>query len=874
MQHEAVIDVATVLESARWGDQNVPGGATTNPFTRNVAFMNELNWMKTNYFAVRSGIVLDQIRNGALFPYPSGVLAPSFNQFGGNVSRGFNLTMSAPLGTIYYTTNGDDPRVMYSGAIASAALTYTGPLVLNQSVTVNARALNGTTWSPLVAATFSVAQPLIPICFTEINYDPPGGSEYEFLELKNILSIPADLSGYSFSSAITYVFPPGSIVAPNAIIVLAASDNPSAWTNHYPGVAVFGYYSKHLGNSGDTVALADASGHTVISVTYWPAPTNGWSDAHHGSSLEINDLNGDPNDPANWHASSVSNSISGGTPGTLSATPPAGAVQINEIMAQNNSVLTNGGTTPDWIELANASNNAVSLAGWSLSNDSNARKFVFPAGTNISAGGFLLVFCDSQTNAPGLHSGFSLSSANGETLFLYDAKTNRVDAITFGPQVANLSVGRVSGAWQLTQPTPLAPNQAAALGAAASLNINEWMASSLPGQSDWFELYNPSSLPVSLKGLYLGTSNHIFQIKSLSFVPPGGFVQLIADGNPGANHVDFKLQAAGDSIFLYDQFGSGLASITFGQQPAGISQGLLPDGSSNIVFFPGSASPGASNYVVSVGGTAVQLNEIMARNDSAVVNPCGNYSDWIELYNPGSTATNLSGMSVSVNQMAPGQWVFPAGTTIAAGGYRVLWCDGARIATTNLQANFNIGSSLDGNNGSVYLFNPAGQVVDYVEFGFQISNQSIGRIAGNWCLLATNTPGAVNSAAAALGAPGNVRINEWMASPSSGNDWFELYNLDPLPVSLGGCYLSDDPSFAGQGKFQIAPLSFIPGKGWIKWDADGHPSNGRNHVNFQLNASGEPILFYDPNFFLIDAVYFSAQQTDVSQGLLGDRTHE
>jgi hypothetical protein len=95
-----------------------------------------------------------------------------------------------------------------------------------------------------------------------------------------------------------------------------------------------------------------------------------------------------------------------------------------------------------------------------------------------------------------------------------------------------------------------------------------------------------------------------------------------------------------------------------------------------------------------------------------------------------------------------------------------------------------------------------------------------------------------------------------------------LYNLDPLPVSLGGCYLSDDPSFAGQGKFQIAPLSFIPGKGWIKWDADGHPSNGRNHVNFQLNASGEPILLYDPNFSLIDAVYFSAQQTDVSQGRL------
>src|ERR1039457_5122563 len=109
-------------------------------------------------------------------------------------------------------------------------------------------------------------------------------------------------------------------------------------------------------------------------------------------------------------------------------------------------------------------------------------------------------------------------------------------------------------------------------------------------------------------------------------------------------------------------------------------------------------------------------------------------------------------MSLSVNQWTPGQWVFPTGSTIAAGGYLFFLLGRHRNAKTNLQSNFNIGSSLDGNNGSVYLFNPAGQVVDYVEFGFQISNQSIGRIAGNWCLLGTNTPGAGSSAAAALGA--------------------------------------------------------------------------------------------------------------------------
>lgn len=207
MQREALIDAATVLESARWGDQNIPGGATSNPFTRNVAFMNELNWMKTNYFAVRSSIVLGQLITGALYPSSSGVQAPAFNQFGGNVSPGFNLTMSAPLGTIYYTTNGDDPRVMYSGAIASAALTYTGPVVLNQSVmTVNARALNGTTWSPLTAATFT---PLVSF----VNYASPGSvytQNFDALPNPGAASVntanPVTINGVTYSLANPYDF--------------------------------------------------------------------------------------------------------------------------------------------------------------------------------------------------------------------------------------------------------------------------------------------------------------------------------------------------------------------------------------------------------------------------------------------------------------------------------------------------------------------------------------------------------------------------------------------------------------------------------------------------------------------------------------------
>ena len=45
-------------------------------------------------------------------------------------------------------------------------------------------------------------------------------------------------------------------------------------------------------------------------------------------------------------------------------------------------------------------------------------------------------------------------------------------------------------------------------------------------------------------------------------------------------------------------------SVTFGAQVEGVSQGRLPDGSANILSFPGTASPGASNWSVNSNSSA------------------------------------------------------------------------------------------------------------------------------------------------------------------------------------------------------------------------------------------------------------------------------
>ena len=132
-------------------------------------------------------------------------------------------------------------------------------------------------------------------------------------------------------------------------------------------------------------------------------------------------------------------------------------------MAENEPAVPNGGHYPDWLELTNSGTNSVSLANWSLSDSGNARSFVFPADAGIAAGGYLVVWCDSAIADCGLHAGFALAKS-GDQVFLYDANTNRLDAISFGQQITDLSLGSVNGLWQLTIPTPNAAIVAASTG--------------------------------------------------------------------------------------------------------------------------------------------------------------------------------------------------------------------------------------------------------------------------------------------------------------------------------------------------------------------------------------------------------------------------
>ncbi|HIL69934.1 MAG TPA: hypothetical protein EYG38_08810 [Verrucomicrobia bacterium] len=83
--------------------------------------------------------------------------APEFSQFGGRVSTGYKLKLTAMSGHVYFTTDGSDPRIVGSAQIAPAARPASADgLTIGKTQVVKARTLTGNTWSALTEARFTV----------------------------------------------------------------------------------------------------------------------------------------------------------------------------------------------------------------------------------------------------------------------------------------------------------------------------------------------------------------------------------------------------------------------------------------------------------------------------------------------------------------------------------------------------------------------------------------------------------------------------------------------------------------------------------------------------------------------------------------------
>lgn len=146
----------------------------------------------------------------------------------------------------------------------------------------------------------------------------------------------------------------------------------------------------------------------------------------------------------------------------------------------------------------------------------------------------------------------------------------------------------------------------------------------------------------------------------------------------------------------------------------------------------------------------VVINEFSCSNYNATPDNYSQYEDWIEFYNPGAGAISLTGYYLSDDNSNPTMWQFPAGVSVPAGGYLIVWASGRdEFSGGNIHTNFRLTQQKPTPEYIVFS-NPSGTVLESYNLHNYITqiNNSNGRTpngAVTWAVFTNPTPGNANS---------------------------------------------------------------------------------------------------------------------------------
>ena len=136
------------------------------------------------------------------------------------------------------------------------------------------------------------------------------------------------------------------------------------------------------------------------------------------------------------------------------------------------------------------------------------------------------------------------------------------------------------------------------------------------------------------------------------------------------------------------------------------------------------------------------VNELCSNNAGWILDDLGEPSDWIEIYNPGSTPVVLAGMTVSDDWTLPAQHVLPAGVVVPTEGFLLLWASGGSDPE-GVHLPFRLSSGGE----AVGLFAVDGVAIDWVEFPALNPDEAWARLpdgASEWSVVSLGTPGSSN----------------------------------------------------------------------------------------------------------------------------------
>lgn len=577
-----------------------------------------------------------------------------------------------PAAQLYYEKRIDElaPLLVYEGI---SNLTTNLNAIKNAYLPVRrthlyVNHLHGSTW-PDDPAGIPDAQPAqFPLQIGTIEFNPASwDQDQEYIEIINPNTFAADISGWKVKNGVSHTFTPGTVIpaggklylTPNAIAFRSRTTAPTGGQHLF----VQGNYSGHLSSWGETVEIYNTAEELVVAKTY----------------------EGNPSDQQRY-------------------------LRITELM-YHPSAFSGAAYTDDeyeYIELTNSGSTSLSLAGSAFTA---GIQYAFAGDVQLSPGEYLIL----AKNPTAFAARFSVPqgvqvlggyegqlSNGGETIKLEDQTHSTILEFTYndkwytitdgqgfslvfsGDLKGSLDIWNLKSSWRASTVYGGSPGQAEQGLASDSIVINELLAHSHAGASDWIELYNTTDQDINIGGWFLTDDNtdmdtiRKYEIPADTLLPANDYLVFYQESSFGSETLPpekrFALSEGGETVYLYSGLdgqvtGSYLTRQSFGASETGISFGryILSDANEHDFTAMSENTPEDENAYPKIG--PIVISEILYHPPAGGAYDKDEY-EFIELRNITDSPVALyeSEDSVVPWQITDGvQFTFPIGVTIPAG---------------------------------------------------------------------------------------------------------------------------------------------------------------------------------------------------------------
>lgn len=273
---------------------------------------------------------------------------------------------------------------------------------------------------------------------------------------------------------------------------------------------------------------------------------------------------------------------------------------------------------------------------------------------------------------------------------------------------------------------------------------------------------------------------------------------------------------------------------------------------------------------------SIRINEVVSSNAYSLQHELLGSPDWIELYNPSSTAINLKDCGISDNVREPSKFVFPD-TVIQPGGYLIVYASSydGELPDGVLCTGF----GLSKNGEQLIITDKYMSILDQLELPALDSDVSYAyHESGAFGYCASPTPGKANTTDIVSKkedirygtGEGVLVLSEAVPDNQSGllsNDgkryaWAELCNTADVAIQLRDYWLSDSPD--DFYKYQLPDVSIAAGGREIVFFSGLKDTAGEVHATFKLGSEDAALYLSDRNGVVSELTWVMPILSDVA----------